>query len=108
MIYTYGKITTRLLLNSSSSPSCLLVSVSWMVMLTPGFTLLSSFLSFILVYHLNQKTAKNVPQTILDTSSQTRRNQDEDKCLTRVVFRAQHGQTHQEEKDGQKKKESTV
>ncbi|KAM7419155.1 hypothetical protein PAMA_016330 [Pampus argenteus] len=98
-IYTYGNIT-RLLLNSGSSHSCPAVSVgswlmSWMMMLTPGFTLLSLFLSFLLVYHLNQKTAKNVPQTILDTCSQTRWNQDDDKCLTRVVFQVQHGQTHQ-------------
>ncbi|XP_044202527.1 uncharacterized protein LOC122979269 isoform X2 [Thunnus albacares] len=38
---------------------------------------------------------KDVHQKMLDTRGQTRGNQDEDLCLTRVVFRAQHGQTHQ-------------
>ncbi|XP_044202526.1 uncharacterized protein LOC122979269 isoform X1 [Thunnus albacares] len=98
-IYRYGSITTRILLNSSDSSSCPVVSgvpaVPWIVMLTPALTVFSLFLSFILVYHLNQKTDKDVHQKMLDTRGQTRGNQDEDLCLTRVVFRAQHGQTHQ-------------
>ncbi|XP_042285950.1 uncharacterized protein LOC121909452 isoform X2 [Thunnus maccoyii] len=38
---------------------------------------------------------KDVHQKKLNTRGQTRGNQDEDLCLTRVVFQAQHGQTHQ-------------
>ncbi|XP_042285949.1 uncharacterized protein LOC121909452 isoform X1 [Thunnus maccoyii] len=97
-VYSYGN-ATRITVNSSDSSSCPVVSVvpavSWIVMLTPAFTVFSSLFSFILVYHLNHKTDKDVHQKKLNTRGQTRGNQDEDLCLTRVVFQAQHGQTHQ-------------
>ncbi|XP_069386353.1 uncharacterized protein [Paralichthys olivaceus] len=64
----------------------------WMVVFTPALTILSSLLAFILVYYFSQKTDKepHVHQRI-----QTSQKQDEDMCLTRVVFRRKDGYTQQ-------------
>ncbi|XP_050926624.1 uncharacterized protein LOC108896450 isoform X3 [Lates calcarifer] len=93
-VYRYGKVT-RIILYHSTYPEIHHFSrtsdVSWMMVFTPAFTILSSFLSFMLVFHICQKTAKD-PQVHMrrpDTKHQTRWNQDEDVFLTRVVFRAQ-------------------
>ncbi|XP_029286089.1 uncharacterized protein LOC115007386 [Cottoperca gobio] len=94
-VYRYGNTTTRILFNSSSESSgC---SVSWIMLFTPAFTILSSSISFILVYHFFQKTDKEpqILQKRFDIRAQTRLDQDEDVCFTRVVFRATDGQTHQ-------------
>ncbi|KAF7664074.1 hypothetical protein LDENG_00190360 [Lucifuga dentata] len=86
--FRYSNVTTRLLLcssdssNSSDSGSCHIVS--WMLHLTPAVTVLSSILPFALVYYICQKTANDPPvnQKKRLTRSQTKRNQDEDLCLT--------------------------
>ncbi|XP_054460485.1 uncharacterized protein LOC129095904 [Anoplopoma fimbria] len=98
--YRYGNVTTRILFNSSphlsvADPSPVFAE-PWMVF-TIAFTILSSVISFILVYHFCQETDKEsqVLQERPDTRGQTRRDQDEDACFTRVVFRAKDGQTRQ-------------
>ncbi|XP_054461141.1 uncharacterized protein LOC129096391 [Anoplopoma fimbria] len=99
-VYRYGNITTKILFNSSphlsvADPSPVFAE-PWMVF-TIAFTILSSVISFILVYHFCQETDKEsqVLQERPDTRGQTRRDQDEDACFTRVVFRAKDGQTRQ-------------
>ncbi|XP_030597361.1 uncharacterized protein LOC115788463 [Archocentrus centrarchus] len=102
-IYTYGNSTTRIKLGKPSiSQEKIIVSVtrvSWMVVLTPAFTILSSLFSFILVYHVCQKTEKGSQdhQKRLSIKRRWKQNMDEDLCLTRVVFLPQDGQTHQSE-----------
>ncbi|XP_059186674.1 uncharacterized protein LOC131969603 isoform X1 [Centropristis striata] len=94
-LYTYGNVTTRIIFNSSPNPDSA-PTVSWMVVFAPAFTILSSFISFILLYHFCQKAAQE-PQVLQkrpDTTGKTSWDQDEDLCLTRVVFRAKDGQTH--------------
>ncbi|XP_074487513.1 uncharacterized protein LOC141765349 isoform X2 [Sebastes fasciatus] len=93
--YRYGNVTTRILFDSSWCPDssgCIsnpeLVVSSLMV-----FSLLSSFISFILFFYFCQKTDKE-PQILSDTRGQTRWDQDEDACFTRVVFWAKDRQTH--------------
>ncbi|XP_074487514.1 uncharacterized protein LOC141765350 [Sebastes fasciatus] len=94
-VYSYGNLTTRILFDSSSCPDssgCIsnpeLVVSSLMV-----FSLLSSFISFILFFYFCQKTDKE-PQILSDTRGQTRWDQDEDACFTRVVFWAKDRKTH--------------
>ncbi|XP_039671734.1 uncharacterized protein LOC120568337 [Perca fluviatilis] len=98
-VYRYGNVTTRILLDSDSCPDssgCIsnhMIAVPWMMVFTPAFTILSSFISLILVYHFCQKTVKE-PQILQkrpDTRGQTRRDQDEDVFLTKVMFRAMDG-----------------
>ncbi|XP_018551101.1 uncharacterized protein LOC108896443 [Lates calcarifer] len=96
-VYSYGNVT-RILLNSRLCPdSSSVPNLSWMmVMFSPALTVFSSFLSFILVYHFCQKTGKEpqIHQKIPDTRELTRQSQDEDMCVTRVVFWAKDLQTH--------------
>ncbi|XP_042341791.1 uncharacterized protein LOC121942603 [Plectropomus leopardus] len=94
-----GKSTTRILVNSSPDSSGYIYNPvfveHWMTVFAPAFTILSSFVSFILVYCFCQKTDKE-PQILqkgLDTRGLTRWDQDEDVYLTRVVFWATDGQT---------------
>ncbi|XP_022614401.1 uncharacterized protein LOC111231545 isoform X1 [Seriola dumerili] len=101
-IYNYGNVATRIICgkeDNSDRETCPHSSVvPWMmVVFTPALTILSSFLSFILVYHFCQKTDKEpeVHQKRPNSTGQTRQNQDEDVCLTRVVFRVKDGQKHQ-------------
>ncbi|KAK9540134.1 hypothetical protein VZT92_002603 [Zoarces viviparus] len=94
-VYRYGNISTRILFNSSSDPSGWNenpVLVESLMVFSPAVTILSSVISFILVYHFCLKTDK---QSQTDTKGQRRRDQDEDACFSRAVFRAQDGQTHQ-------------
>ncbi|XP_041790170.1 uncharacterized protein LOC121604661 [Chelmon rostratus] len=110
--YRYGNVTTRIIFNSSSQPDssqCISVHVgSWTMASIPAFTILFSFLSFILVYCLCQKTDKEAEILLKrpDTRGQTRWIQDEELCLTQVVFRAKDGQTHQQAEDGAHKVET--
>ncbi|XP_028443861.1 uncharacterized protein LOC114561900 [Perca flavescens] len=98
-VYIYGNVTTRILLDSDSCPDSIgcisnnMIAVPWMMVFTPAFTILSSFISFILVYHFCQKTVKEsqILQNRPDTRVQTRRDQDEDVFLTKVMFRAMDG-----------------
>ncbi|XP_056228342.1 uncharacterized protein LOC130166666 [Seriola aureovittata] len=101
-IYNYGSVTTRIICgkeDNADRKTCLHSGVvPWMmVVFTPALTILSSFLSFILVYHFCQKTdyEPEVHQKRPNSTGQTRQNQDEDVCLTRVVFRVKDGQKHQ-------------
>ncbi|XP_050926621.1 uncharacterized protein LOC108896454 isoform X2 [Lates calcarifer] len=94
-IYSYGNITTRILLNSSKphhhqpqqdcSGSC------WMLLfsLCPVFAVLSSLLTSLVVYQLCQKKAEQpqVDQERLDTRGQRRLNQDEDVCYAALEIR---------------------
>ncbi|XP_033985291.1 uncharacterized protein LOC117481628 isoform X1 [Trematomus bernacchii] len=102
-IYTHGNISTRIhvIPDSSSCPDpgghILNPVVTWMMVLTPAFTILTSLISFILVYLFCQKTDKDpqILQKRLNTRIQTRWDQDEDLCFTRVVFRAKDGRKQQ-------------
>ncbi|XP_033985288.1 uncharacterized protein LOC117481626 isoform X5 [Trematomus bernacchii] len=100
-IYTHGNVSTRIHVNSSSCPDpgghILNPVVTWMMVLTPAFTILTSLISFILVYLFCQKTDKDpqILQKRLNTRIQTRWDQDEDLCFTRVVFRAKDGRKQQ-------------
>ncbi|XP_034394214.1 uncharacterized protein LOC117734167 [Cyclopterus lumpus] len=93
MYYEYGNVTTRILFNSGPDPCEGFAYpgrvVSWMMVFTAAFTIPSSLLSFILVYYVCQKADKEsqVLQERPDPSGPRRRNQDEDACFTRVVFR---------------------
>ncbi|XP_032381184.1 uncharacterized protein LOC116695175 isoform X2 [Etheostoma spectabile] len=98
-VYRYGNVTTKIVLDSNSCPdssggiSNHLIAVSCMMAFTPAFTIFSSFISFILVYHFCQRTVKE-PQILRnrpDTSGQTRRDQDEDVFLTKVMFQSMDG-----------------
>ncbi|XP_069386355.1 uncharacterized protein [Paralichthys olivaceus] len=87
--HSYSNVTTRILLNSSGDHSgC----NPWMVVFTPALTILSSLLAFILVYYFSQKTDK---EPHVHQRRQTSQKQDEDMCLTRVVFRRKDGYTQQ-------------
>ncbi|XP_051263323.1 uncharacterized protein LOC127367473 isoform X2 [Dicentrarchus labrax] len=90
--YSYGNVTTRIILDSrpDSSGCCPVSAESWMMVLSPAITILSSVLSFILIYHIYQKADKERPilQKGADTKAQTRWNKDEDGCFTRVVYQA--------------------
>ncbi|XP_033985290.1 uncharacterized protein LOC117481627 isoform X2 [Trematomus bernacchii] len=100
-LYTNGNVSTRIHVNSSSCPHpgghILNPDVPWMMVLTPAFTILTSLISFILVYLFCQKTDKEpqILQKRLNTRIQTRWDQDEDLCFTRVVFRAKDGRKQQ-------------
>ncbi|KAI9519150.1 hypothetical protein NQZ68_031422 [Dissostichus eleginoides] len=102
-IYTHGNISTRIhvIPDSCSCPDpgghILNPVVPWMMVLTPAFTILTSLISFILVYLFFQKTDKEpqILQKRLNTRIQTRWDQDEDLCFTRVVFRAKEGRKQQ-------------
>ncbi|XP_033985283.1 uncharacterized protein LOC117481626 isoform X1 [Trematomus bernacchii] len=102
-IYTNVNISTRIhvIPDSSSCPHpgghILNPVVPWMMVLTPAVTILTSFISFILVYLFCQKTDKDpqILQKRLNTRIQTRWDQDEDLCFTRVVFRAKDGRKQQ-------------
>ncbi|GAA6214673.1 uncharacterized protein LOC111664485 [Lates japonicus] len=94
-IYSYGNVTTRILLDSSKphhhqpqqdcSGSC------WMLLfsLCPVFAVLSSLLTSLVVYQLCQKKAEQpqVDQERLDTRGQRRLNQDEDVCYAALEIR---------------------
>ncbi|XP_034443052.1 uncharacterized protein LOC117762654 isoform X2 [Hippoglossus hippoglossus] len=77
---SYGNVTTRILLNSMGNHSGCSSSggfASWrLVVFTPAIAILSSLLSFILVYHFCQKSDKE-PQV---QRSQTKQKQDEEMC----------------------------
>ncbi|XP_031602957.1 uncharacterized protein LOC116326011 [Oreochromis aureus] len=100
-VYTYGNSTTRLklgkpfIVQEQCDMDAGVTCVSWMMLFTPAFTILTSF-SFILVYHTCQKTEKKSHhhQKRLSVKGQSRQNMDEDLCLTRVVFLSQDAQTH--------------
>ncbi|XP_034059188.1 uncharacterized protein LOC117537905 [Gymnodraco acuticeps] len=100
-IYTHGNISTRIHVNSSKFPDpgghSLNPDVTWMMVLTPAFTIFTFLISFILVYLFCQKTDKEpqILQKRLNTRIQTRWDQDEDLCFTRVVFRAKDGRKQQ-------------
>ncbi|XP_034753946.1 uncharacterized protein LOC117960270 isoform X2 [Etheostoma cragini] len=97
-VYRYGNVTTKIILDSNSCPDssgCIsnhMIAVSWMMSLTPAFTIFS-LISFILVYHFCQRTVKEpqILRKIPDTSGQTRRDQDEDVFLTKVMFQSMDG-----------------
>ncbi|XP_035856177.1 uncharacterized protein LOC118492939 [Sander lucioperca] len=96
-VYIYGNVTTKIILDSDSYPDssgCIsnhMIAVPWMMVLTPAFTILSSFISFILVYQFCQQTEPQILRKRPDTRGQTRRDQDEDVFLTKVIFRAMDG-----------------
>ncbi|XP_028419691.1 uncharacterized protein LOC114545531 isoform X2 [Perca flavescens] len=98
-VYRYGNFTTKIILDSATCPDSIgcisnhVIAVPWMMVFTPAFTILSSFISFILVYHFCQKTVKEsqILQKRPDTRGQTRRDQDEDVFLTKVMFWAMDG-----------------
>ncbi|XP_041640018.1 uncharacterized protein LOC121507751 [Cheilinus undulatus] len=91
-VYEYGNTILRVQLNSSSSSKR--QNVSWMMTIAPAVTVLSSFLSFVVVYCMYQKIEE-------EPSHQQRRNngdqitwsQDEDLFLTRVVFTSKEEDT---------------
>ncbi|XP_053275084.1 uncharacterized protein LOC128437089 isoform X2 [Pleuronectes platessa] len=89
----YGNITRMILTSSTDDHSgCSSSSgfASWrLVVLAPAVAILSSLLSFILVHHFCQKSAKE-PQV---QRRQTKQKQDEDMCLTQVVFHRKVGYT---------------
>ncbi|XP_034401571.1 uncharacterized protein LOC117739329 [Cyclopterus lumpus] len=93
MYYKYGNVTTRILFDSGPDPCEGFAYpgrvVSWMMVFTAAFTIPTSVLSFILVYYVCQKADKEsqVLQERPDPSGPRRRDQDEDACFTRVVFR---------------------
>ncbi|XP_033976694.1 uncharacterized protein LOC117474798, partial [Trematomus bernacchii] len=82
-IYTHGNVSTRIhvIPDSSSCPNpgghILNPVVPWMMVLTPAFTILTSLISFILVYLFCQKTDKDpqILQKRLNTRIQTRWDQ---------------------------------
>ncbi|XP_030004127.1 uncharacterized protein LOC115429004 [Sphaeramia orbicularis] len=81
-VHSHGKITKILLGNKNTAD----VS-SWMTIVASAVTAVLINMSFIVVYHLFQKT--NVPkchQKRCETRSQTGVKQEEDLCLTQVVF----------------------
>ncbi|XP_047432022.1 uncharacterized protein LOC125000541 isoform X3 [Mugil cephalus] len=92
-IYTYGNITTKIILDSRdprphTTPSdC---SMCWMLLysLCPVCAGVSSFLSSLLVYHFCRKRAKDhqVDEQNADTG-QTRLNQGEDVCYAALEIR---------------------
>ncbi|XP_078125274.1 uncharacterized protein LOC144529824 [Sander vitreus] len=90
-VYRYGNITTKIILDSDWCISNHMIAVSWMMEFALAFTILSSFISFILVYQFCQKTEPQILQKRPDTRGQTRRDQDEDVFLTKVMFRATDG-----------------
>ncbi|XP_039469144.1 uncharacterized protein LOC116326013 isoform X1 [Oreochromis aureus] len=98
-IYKYGNITTRILLNSTDSSPCPGSTgssvVFWMMVFTPTFSILASFVSFILVYQLCQKTGKGHQQKRPDNRRQRRQNRDEDLYLAQAVYWVQRGRMHQ-------------
>ncbi|XP_065815134.1 uncharacterized protein [Labrus bergylta] len=90
-MYSLGNVTTRIIIRNKSAAD--LSGVSWMMTLTPAITILSSFISLVLVFHFSQRTESPVVKERTDTREISA--QDENMCLTRVVFRLQDGQTHQ-------------
>ncbi|KAM7394191.1 hypothetical protein PAMP_021004 [Pampus punctatissimus] len=94
-IYTYGKITTRLLLSKYSGFSFYQetsgcgVCCTLLFFLCPACSVLSSLLSSLLVYHLYKKTAKEpqAEEKRHNTRGQTRLNQDEDVCYAALEIR---------------------
>ncbi|CAI5680220.1 unnamed protein product [Oreochromis niloticus] len=67
--------------------------VPWLMMFTPGFSILISFFSFIFIYQFCRKTEKELQffQNRLDHNNQRKQNADEDLCLTQVWFQARNG-----------------
>ncbi|XP_026159911.1 uncharacterized protein LOC113128647 [Mastacembelus armatus] len=97
-VYNYGNITTKLICDSNPDCSgCSSSSVPWMVMVfTPTLIIFLSLFSFVFVlyyYNFCRKTEKNpdVFDTRLYSIEQTGQSQNEDVCLTQVVFRAKDG-----------------
>ncbi|XP_019215904.2 uncharacterized protein LOC109202591 [Oreochromis niloticus] len=98
-VHTYSNITTKIVLHKDSdstdsspcSDSCVSSVVSRMMVLTPACSIFLSFISFVFVYQLCEKTEKGlkIHQKI------TRQYEDEDLCLTEVLFGAQDGYKHQ-------------
>ncbi|KAL3996396.1 small subunit ribosomal protein S26e [Sarotherodon galilaeus] len=94
-VRTYSNITTKIVLHkdfdsTESSPcsdSYVSSVVSRMMVLTPACSIFLSFISFVFVYQLCEKTEKGlkIHQKI------TRQCEDEDLCLTQVWFQAQNG-----------------
>ncbi|XP_053275079.1 uncharacterized protein LOC128437087 isoform X4 [Pleuronectes platessa] len=87
----YGNVTRMILTSSTDDHSgCSSSSgfASWrLVVLAPAVAILSSLLSFILVHHFCQKSEPQVQRR------QTKQKQDEDTCLTQVVFHRKVGYT---------------
>ncbi|XP_028264951.1 uncharacterized protein LOC114438075 isoform X1 [Parambassis ranga] len=99
-INTYGNITRLKLKSSDIGPrhDCSDSSnASWMLAFTPAFSLLSSFVSFMVIIYFCQKTEKGleVHQTTSASQGQIRWYQDKDMCLTQVVFRVKDASTRQ-------------
>ncbi|XP_047199854.1 uncharacterized protein LOC118117935 isoform X4 [Hippoglossus stenolepis] len=98
---SYGNVTRMILTYSMGDHSGCSSSggfASWrLVVFTPAIAILSSLLSFILVYHFCQKSDKE-PQV---QRRQTKQKQDEEMCLTQVVFHRKDGYTQQQTEDGE-------
>ncbi|KAL3996401.1 E3 ubiquitin-protein ligase [Sarotherodon galilaeus] len=94
-LYRYGNLTTRIVFQSPDSTpchdSCVSSIVSRMMVLTPAFSIFVSFVSFVFVYQLCQKTEKGCEIH----QKRKRQYEDEDLCLTQVMFQAQDGYRHQ-------------
>ncbi|XP_041639992.1 uncharacterized protein LOC121507731 isoform X2 [Cheilinus undulatus] len=84
-IYSYGNLTTRIVFNSLSADNVPHMS-SWMLPIIPAITVLSSLISFILVYLFCQKTESQRAKIRTKTRMISSQNQDKDVCWTQVVF----------------------
>ncbi|XP_051263322.1 uncharacterized protein LOC127367473 isoform X1 [Dicentrarchus labrax] len=91
--YSYGNVTTRIILDSDSgdpreNPDCAVYRVL-LFSLCPASAVLSSLLSSLVVYHICHKTAKEpqVDQQKPETRGRTRLSQDEDVCYAALEIR---------------------
>ncbi|KAM8878318.1 uncharacterized protein AB9W97_014220 [Spinachia spinachia] len=79
-VYRNGNVTTRVSIDRHSSwnKNPVLDKSSLLWVFAPAATILSSVISFILIYHFCQKTP--------DMNGRTRGGQNDDGCFTHVVF----------------------
>ncbi|CAJ1052188.1 uncharacterized protein LOC115012718 [Xyrichtys novacula] len=100
-VYSYGNVTKIVFRPEIERERESIESISgmpmtsWMMMFTPVGTILSTFIVLILVYHFSERPG---PQNLVgrpDSKIRMSQDQEEDLCLTRVVFRLQDGETNQ-------------
>ncbi|XP_041639991.1 uncharacterized protein LOC121507731 isoform X1 [Cheilinus undulatus] len=88
-VFSYSNTTARIILQKHSdslSADNVPHMSSWMLPIIPAITVLSSLISFILVYLFCQKTESQRAKIRTKTRMISSQNQDKDVCWTQVVF----------------------
>ncbi|XP_040891085.1 uncharacterized protein LOC121180035 isoform X2 [Toxotes jaculatrix] len=99
-IYSYGNVTMRIKCDTSKPhhrETIQVCDLCWMLVYSfstcPAFAVLCSLLYSLQIYHLSKEPQVDERRSAI--RGHTTGNQDEDMCMTQVIFWAQNGQTHQ-------------